>query len=395
MGLNPFRRFVATGEIREELPVVNSRMDLLNKVNNIIENNENCILPLIGEIGVGKTHVFWTLKSHFRKRFNLIYISLDNIYKKFYYNLYSEFIDELGVLELRKITNDLCRRWGAFKKKYGFFPVVDVKKARKNAFNEWNNTYNNISALEDIINVITSHQLDPYKKLAAENYLLGELMNIRELTMLNVENDLRKQDNAFTMLRVLIENSKLGTIIFIDDFERIISFLTSEEEGETYFDSSWLYGAEESPDSIAAKKILKKITDLLNIRGLRIIITLNSIDSLEEIKDLFAEKDHKFLLAFKKPQFVYNFEEQDIYEFYINNIELFLKNINQPNLLEDIQNPFYPLTKDFLKGIYNTTNGNPRRIIKSFIKIFNEIIYEEKEIKEILDDQKFGKNSNY
>jgi len=394
MGMNPFRRFVATGEITENLGVVNSRRELLSRIDQLIKDNENCILPLIGEIGIGKTHLFWALKKEFRGKFNTIYISLDNIYKKFYYNLYSEFIDDLGVLELRKITNDLCRKWGAFKKKYGFFPVVDIEKARRNAFNEWKYSYKKKSALEDIINVITSHQLDPYKKLEAENYLLGELMNVRELTMLDVENDLRKKYNAFTMLKVLIENSKLGTIIFIDDFERIISFLKQEEdESETYFDSSWLYGAEESPDSIAAKKILKKIMDLLTIRGLRIIITLNSLDSLEEIKDLISEKNQKFLLTFKEPYFVYRFQESDIYEFYKNNMELFLNNISRPHLLDEIDNPYFPLTKDLLRTIYYKTDGNPRRIIKNLIRIFNDIIYNDREIEKILfkysSDQSF------
>jgi len=384
MGINPFRRFVATGEITEHLGLVDSRREFLNNLKTITKNDENFILPLIGEIGVGKTHLFWALKSEVRLQFNVIYISLDNIYKKFYYNLYSEFIDELGLIELRRITNNLCYKWGAYKKKYGFFPVVDVEKARKNAFNEWKYSFNNKSALEEAINVITSHQLDPYKKIEAENYLLGELMNIRELLMLNVENDLRKKENAYTMLKILIENSKYGTIIFIDDFETIISLLKVEEEKETFFDSSWLYGAEESPESIAAKKILRKIMNLLKIRGLRVIITQNSVDSLEEIKELITEKNKDFLITFKKPIFLYKFEEQDIFNFYKNNINLFLKNIKRPHLLEDIKNPYYPLNKELLKKIYNKTNGNPRRIIKTLIEIFNKIIYDNKEIEEIL-----------
>jgi hypothetical protein len=388
-GINPFRRFVATGEINEPLGVVDSRVELLNNIDQVIKLNENCILPLIGDVGIGKTHVFWTLRRKLKKNFNVIHISLDNIYKKFYYNLYSEFIDELGVISLRKITNKLCHKWGAYKKRYGFFPIVDIKKARNNAFNEWKYTYQDNSALEDSINVITAHQLDPYKRLEAENYILGELMNIRELKMLNVENDLRKKENAFTMLKILIENSKLGTIIFIDDFERIMSFLKSEEENETVFDSSWLYGAEDSPDSIAAKKVLKKIMGLLTIRGLRILITLNSIHSLEEIKDLIAEKNQSFLITFKKPQFVFRFEENDIYKFYKDNFELFLKNIGNINLLEGIENPYYPLTKEFLSRIYRNTNGNPREIIKVLIRIFNDIIYDDKNISQIIDNYNF------
>jgi len=386
MGINPFRRFVATGEITEYLGLVDSRTELLNYIKFMIETNENFILPLIGNIGIGKTHLFWALKSELKEKFNILYISLDNIYKKFFYNLYSEFIDELGVIELREITNHLCNKWGGYKKKYGFFPFEDIQKARKNAFNEWKYSFNNKAALEESINVITSHQLDPYKKIEAENYLLGELMNIRELLMLNVENDLRKKHNAYTMLKILIENSKLGTVIFIDDFETIISLLKVEEEKETFFDSSWLYGAEESPESIAAKKILKKIMNLLKIRGLRVLIILNSVNSLEEIKELITEKNKDFLITFKKPCFLYKFEEQDIFNFYKNNMSLFLKNIKRPHLLEEIENPYYPLNEELLKKIYNKTSGNPRKIIKALIEIFNKIIYDNKEIEEILKE---------
>ena len=51
---------------------------------------------------------------------------------------------------------------------------------------------------------------------------------------------------------------------------------------EDIFEPSWLYGDDEqSPESLAAEKILDKTVKLLDIRGLRIIITLNSIHSLE------------------------------------------------------------------------------------------------------------------
>ncbi|MBD3196813.1 MAG: hypothetical protein GF317_17280 [Candidatus Lokiarchaeota archaeon] len=375
IGINPFKKFVSTGEIKENLGLVSSRTDFLNDLEDIINKNENFILPIIGEIGVGKTHLFWALKDQLKDNYNTIYLSLENIYKRFYYNLYSEFIESIGVENLRIITNNLCFKWNGIDKKYGFFPISNLQKARNNGIERYGPSIDDKRALNDVINVITSHRLDPYNRIEAENYLLGELLNVRELSALNVEKDLRDKNNAFVLLKILIENSKSGTLIFIDNFEKIISLLKPNDETEVVFDSSWLYGSTENPDSRTAKKILKKILKLQKINSLRIIITLNSLNSLEEIKKLVSNIDHNLLLTFKDPVFLSKFQEGDIYSFYKDNMKEFLQHINYQDLTDEFANSYHPLTKEALKYIYQKADGNPREVIKLLIRIFNELIY--------------------
>ncbi|MBN1214432.1 MAG: hypothetical protein JXA99_03215 [Candidatus Lokiarchaeota archaeon] len=376
--INPFNNFVATGEIKEELDFVNSRKHFMDSISKFIDENQNFILPIIGDIGVGKTHLFWALKKKLKEKYNIIYISLENIYRKFFYNLYSEFIEELGIDNIRKITQKLCNKWRGLEKKYGFFPIPNIEKAKSNAYSEWKDEFDSPSALNDIINVIISHQLDPYKRIDAEDYLLGELMNIRELSMLDVENDLRNRNNAFTMLKVLIENSKLGTIIFIDDFDKLISLMKEEEEIETFFDSSWLYGSEESSDNIVAKNILDKIAKLQHIKNLKKIITLNSKISLIEIKKIFRQENLDLLNHLKEPMFLSDFQEDDIYGFYQSTIQKFLESIDSKKTLANLKNSYYPMNENTLKKIYHRSKGNPRDIIKKLIREFNEIIYHDK-----------------
>jgi len=383
MEINPFKKFVATGEIKEELGFVSSRKGLMESIINIIKSNENFILPIIGEVGAGKTHLFWNLKKKLLFH-NTFYISLEN-YRKFYYHLYSEYIEELGVEFLRSIANKLCNEWGALERKLGFFHVADINKVRKTAYKKISNEFEDKIALNDIINAITAHQLDPYKKLEAENWLLGELMDFRDLAHLNLLYDLRKKSYAFNMLKIIIENSKLGSVLFIDDFEKIISLMRPEEGSEEIFDPSYLYGSEESSlDNIAAQKILEKILNLQKIRSIKIIITLNSIDSLEEIKRNIPEKEKNLLLTFKKPLFLSNLEENDIYKFYTKNMKNFLKTVNYLEFIEENPDSYFPLNQNILENIYNKANGNPRQIIKLLIKIFNEIIYTDDKLENII-----------
>ena len=384
IGINPFKRFVSTGEIPEDLPFVSSRKPLLEQIADNIENKPNIIVPLIGDVGLGKTHLYWSLKASMYY-YNIIYISLDEVYRKFFYNIYSEFIEKIGVEPLRNIINQLCNRWGALERKFGFFHVVDIRKVKSIAFSELKDQFDSdhFSSLIDVINGITTHQLDPYKKVEAEGWLLGELMDVRELSRLNMSTDLRNSKTAFTMLKLLIENSKLGTVLFIDDFEKILSLAKPQEETEEVFDPSWLYGSETTPGERASKKIIKRIIKLKKINGLRIIITLKSLNALDEIKNRFKELD-KSDFEFSEPITLKEFEEEDIIEFYENSMKTFFEKLDLPYLINFEEFQYFPLNEHIIRKIYHKHDGNPRKIIKSFIKIFNQIIFTDENLLNLL-----------
>ena len=385
-GDNPFNKFVSTGEIKEELDLVKSRDILYKNIKSIIKQNDNIILPIIGDVGSGKTHLFWALKNNLYF-FNTFYISLESIYKKFFYNIYSEFVENLEIGPLKFVVNQLCEDWGALERKYGFFHVVDIEKVKKAAFEQLSTKYSEIEpeTLKDAINGITTHQLDPYKKIEAERWLLGKLMDEKELATLNFSHDLHKGKNAYIMLRLLIENSKLGTILFIDDFEKIISIVKPQDETlEEVFDPSWLYGTQMSPNDIASEKIFTKILRLQQIEGLRIIITLKSIESLEQIKKKYQDFDSELLPLIKEPIYLKNFSEADLFEFYRKTMSTFYNNIECNEFTQVFEDTYFPLNELTLKNIFERTQGNPREIIKILIKIFNEIINDEENLDDIL-----------
>ncbi|MFX1380469.1 MAG: hypothetical protein ACFFA4_15395 [Promethearchaeota archaeon] len=383
---SPFKKFVSTGEIEEDIGLVPSRQDLFYSIINIIEKDENFILPIIGDVGTGKTHLYWALK-HELYYYNIIYISLEEVVQKFYYYIYSEFIENMGIDVLRSIARRLCNNWGALKRRFGFFHLADIEKVRKVAFENWAPNFEHQTSIKDIINAFTAHQIDPYKKLEVERWFLGEVIDIRELSRLGLSHDLRGRNHSYTMLRVLVENSMVNSVLFIDDFEKIISMtkpISIEEEEEEFFDRSWLYGSKESPDKRTAEKLLDKIVNLNKIKGLRIIITLKSLDYYKEIKDKFEDKNNHLIDLLKEPIILSDFIEKDLLIFYKKNMEFFFGNINYFDYFRDFSDSFYPLNDSVLEYIYNYSKGNPRKIIKMLNKIFNEILLSNEDLEKIL-----------
>ncbi|MFX0029478.1 MAG: hypothetical protein ACFE8B_09730 [Candidatus Hermodarchaeota archaeon] len=392
---SPFKKFVSTGEIEEDMGLVQSRKDLLLDIINIIENNENFLLPIIGDVGQGKTHLYWALK-HELYNYNIVYISLETVYKKFYYNTYAEFIENLSeksedrVEPLRNMTRRLCNEWHTGEKKFGFFQIPDTEKVKEQAFKNWSKEFDDKDALMEVITAITAHQCEPDKKVEAERWLLGDLMDVRDLSRLKLKHDIRKRNIAFTMLKVLVENLKKESVLFIDDFERIISikklsYDTSEdiEDIEEVFDPRW-FGTKQTPESDSSEKILDKILDLHEIKGLGIIITLKSIDYLDEIKRKIENKNPQLLEILKEPLIISKFIEEDVFQFYKNHLDFFFAKINYNDYFKHFTNSFFPLNESILKYIFYKAKGNPREILKYLAKIFNEIVTSNEKLETIL-----------
>ncbi len=383
---SPFKKFVSTGEIKEDIGLVQSRQDFVQSIINVLEKDENLILPIIGDVGTGKTHLYWALK-HELYYYNIVYISLENVIKKFYYNTYSEFIENMGIEVLRSIARRLCNEWGALEKKFGFFHLGDIEKVKKVACENWAPNFENKAAIMDVINALTAHQLDPYKKIEAERWFLGEVIDIRELSRLDLKHDLRERNNSYTMLKVLVENAMVSSVLFIDDFEKIISMIkpiSIEEETEEVFDRSWLYGTEQSPEKRTADKVLDKILNLNKINGLKIIITIKSPEYYKEIISEIEDKNSNLLDVVKEPIILSNFIKEDLLTFYKRNLEFFFGQINYFDYFRDFSNSYYPLNEKVLIYVYNQTKGNPREIIKLLIKIFNDIIFSNDNLEEVL-----------
>jgi hypothetical protein len=215
-------------------------------------------------------------------------------------------------------------------------------------------------------------------------------MDVRDLKRLNLKHDIRKRKIAFTMLKVLIENLKKESVLYIDDFEKILSARTptydiseETEDIEEIFDPRW-FGSKQSPENYSAAKTLDKILELLKIRGLKIIITLKSDEYIEEIKRKIEQKNRKLLITLREPLVMPNFKEEDVFQFYKSHLEFFFESINFNEYFKYFSTSLFPLNEDVLRYIYREAEGNPREVIKYLIKIFNEIVISNEKLEDIL-----------
>ena len=131
-------------------------------------------------------------------------------------------------------------------------------------------------------------------------------------------------------------------------------------------------------------KILDKIVNLNKIDGLRIIITLKSVEFYQEILNKLKVKNSNLLEVVKKPINLTNFIEEDLSMFYKKNLEYFFGHLNYFDYFRDFSQLYYPLSEAVLNYIFTQTAGNPRGIIKFLIKIFNDITSSNENIEDIL-----------
>ena len=92
----------------------------------------------------------------------------------------------------------------------------------------------------------------------------------------------------------------------------------------------------------------------------------------------------------KKPITMSDFVEQDVFQFYKNNLDFFFASINYNDYFKHFSTSFFPLNKAVLKYTFKKAKGNPREVIKYLIKIFNEIVTSNEELEKILENYHQG-----
>jgi hypothetical protein len=383
-GLPPFDQFVAKGDLEETEDIFLSRKEVMKKISNQINNTKHSLLiPVIGETGNGKTHFMWGIKNTFNIEAFTTFIALPRSKDKFYYYVYSDFLEEFAASHLREFTQNFGDRFGANERLFGFFRTHNTDKVFMNAYESLKEEgFRYKTALEQCVSVTISHLMNPEKFQVAERWLLGELMEFDDLFVLNVNEDLSGKHLAETMLQLLINNYNPGILLLFDDFDKASHEYSSL--GTSYFEDDF---DDDSENNEEDETLIEKIVNLLvHSNNFKVVISMGFADA-ENILSAFKEKlADKSLMS--DPISLTNITLNDVYQLYLERLKKFCyaNKANHPVIelslndytSQDISDTlFYPLTKDIINHIYDVSDGNARRVLKNFKRIFDALIFEE------------------
>ncbi|MBD3351436.1 MAG: hypothetical protein GF364_08110 [Candidatus Lokiarchaeota archaeon] len=404
--LPPFDRFVSKSELVEWEIGVESRKEYLNKLSKDLKQHQGSLLvPVIGDVGSGKTHFLWQIKNSFNIEQFASFIDLPRSKGKFDYNIYSDLIEEFGADRLRDFTQEFGEKFGAGERLYGFFRTQNITKVTLNAYEQLNKSFTNTSALQQCIMVLIQHFIKRDTYDITERWLLGQQLDLDELFMISVNNDLSTNDISKIMLKLLIDHYKQGIILLFDDFDEAIQ---EYKTLSNYFDDedvNWAKDLGSGKDEYKGSQA--KTEEFDTLEGI-ILDKLKRIDNFKLVVVMDNQNADPILNWFREridsgkildPIVLKPFTLRDTISIYLIRMKNFCQkyNVTHPSIEFEIKDRsnfeelkykygadlFYPLSYEIIEDVYMKYKGNVRKIVRTFKKIIDSIIFEELKIDEI------------
>ena len=383
--LGPFENFVAKMDLEETLPLVPDRQYILNQIVPLLKNpTNNVIIPVIGDVGQGKTHLCWQIKKSLNIRAFPVFLEIPTDAKLFYYNLYTELVENLGAESLRDLSNRISDLWGAQEKKYGIFRTSNVEKVLTSAKKLIQFTDSVHQAeLEDCMRIIVTHAIDPDKSTIAERWLLGEILDPDELYFLGVSSNLNSRFVANELLKLLLQYLPEGILLIIDDLDESYGRYNSPD----LIEDDWTQISVSQDSSVSASASPDGIPEFFHDLG-QLYLDFPNIHLLFTIKPNHEEEISGYLAAVLKDNYMipaitippYSFPDLEIY--YQQAIHKYCK---AQHLQSEQISPVFPWSTAILEKIYLISGGNPRKIIRKFQDALDYLLYDRESLEEIVN----------
>lgn len=395
--LPPFDRFVAKGELEEWDAGVRSRQSAILDIRRHLDRTGHSILiPIIGDIGSGKTHFLWTIKNSFEIDEFASFINLPRSREKFFYYVYGDLIEDFGADRLLEFAQEFGEKFGAAERLYGFFKTQNVREITANAYNILKADFSFKEALHQCIHVLIQHILKRDTYQITERWLLGQVMEINELFMIGVNDDLSSQKLARSMLKLLIDHYYQGIVLLFDDFDKAIEeyqnlpVLHYEDEINWATDLDPVGEKESTVEEENDKDLVEIICAMLKeMHQLKLIITLGVDDAPLILERLRASVPEGTIVD---PIFLDSVTLEDTLNLYLARLREFAMKNQIPHPVRDYDpdedvlnvesmNPndviFYPLNLNVIKHVHRETHGNVRAIIRNFKRLFDAVVFED------------------
>ncbi|MHA1672236.1 MAG: hypothetical protein ACTSYI_01285 [Promethearchaeota archaeon] len=379
--LGPFENFVSKMDLEEKLPLVPDRQFIIDQIVPLLKDaTSNVIVPIIGEVGQGKTHLCWQIKKTLKIRAFPVFLEIPADAKLFYYNLYTELVENIGAEFLRDLSNRISDLWGAQEKKYGIFRTSNVDEVLSHAkemvkFTESRHQ----SELEDCMRIIITHAIDPDKSTVAERWLLGEVMDPDELYFLGISSNLNSRFVANELLKLLLQYLPEGILLIIDDLDESWERYNSPD----LIEDDWTQVAVSQDLSMSAST--EGVPEFFNDLG-HLFLDFPNIHLLFTIKPNHEEEIFGYLSAVLKEN--YMIPAITIPPFTLTDLEIYyhraIRNYCKEQHLQSQQiSPVFPWSTEVLEKIFYKSAGNPRKIIRKFQDAFDYLLYDREPMDEI------------
>ncbi|MHA1906257.1 MAG: hypothetical protein ACW98Y_03105 [Candidatus Thorarchaeota archaeon] len=343
----PMKRYVSRGDMPDQIDISGPHEDadlaIFRVLRFVMEDNTPRFQPILGEAGMGKTHMFWALKDREKKftkgEFLAVYVPSPPAPVRVPLHFHACLVDEAGEALFDSAFDMLITKFGGVKGATS--DIYDYTYALDRLLVE----YPGISA--DVVKVLLRYRLDPAQKDLARRWLLGDALSHDEIEQLDVRTILEEDDVTLATINLLLEGSEVPIVLFIDEMEG--PYNTHGEEGERHF-----------------LEIIKRLYN--ESKNVMIVASC-----LTDIWDrIYEVADPPTRSRMETPVSLREFSEEDVTEFIT---ESMTKYWNEQNI-DPPPDYLFPLSQNDIKEAYSHSKGNPREAIRFIIPRIDKILFE-------------------
>ncbi|MFW9913830.1 MAG: hypothetical protein ACFFEU_15230 [Candidatus Thorarchaeota archaeon] len=350
----PLKRYVSRGDTRDSIDIIGPHEEadraIFRAIRFTMQDGIPRFQPILGNAGMGKTHLFWSLKDredYFKRgRFLAVYVPSPPAPIRIPLHIHACIVDTAGEDIFNQAVDMLLVKFG------GLGGVSHETYDYTYAMERLLCDYPGISA--DVMKTLLRYRLDPANSDLARRWLFGDALSNDEIVRLGVRTILEDDDVTLATLKLLAEGSSLPILLFIDEMEG--PYNTHGDEAERRFFET-----------------LKRLYN--ETRNIVIVAS-----SLTEIWDRIYElADAPMKSRMERVVHLQPFEKDDVTEFILETMKKFWTEQN----LEPPPDPIFPFTEGDIEEMFANSQGVPRDAIRHAISKLDEILFEKEEEEEV------------
>ncbi len=335
----PIAPYVSRGSKRDRIDIAEPHLhidkELLRLISWVIDKGSSRILPIIGASGMGKTHLYWALKSlgkrHPSISYRCVYIPPPSSSSRIGIQVHTPLVEEMGASHFVSCVKYAFAKAGLRGMATMHLNYSEYLSRLKNAFPELS---------YDLLSVLARYGTDCKLRPKALRWLLGHYLHPKDRGKLQVDKCLDDDGTALDALCLLSESSEIPIVFYFDEMESPFRTL-SETEQEKFLSFISLL-TKKSKNAVIICACLDEIWTSIEST----LIPPNDSISVTPLELVPFTADH-----------LREYTQRLMSVYWIN------QGVDTP------QDEMYPFSNDDIVNIYRISGGNPRKAIRLLYKV--------------------------